>query len=164
MQPAPSRSMAASLPAGITVIPAKAREARMAASRFAAVAICVVNPRRVAPSASWRAMFSSEPNKEARPARSRTILSAAVSSIRGETDQPRSSNAAWAIFSCIRERWRSSISPNCCAWDFAMPSLTPAFAAASFTPITCRMGAVRINQDQGAIAKAPAPNARPPAP
>ena len=37
-------------------------------------------------------------------------MSGAVSSMRGEIDQPRSSKAAWAAFSCGWERWRISMS------------------------------------------------------
>ena len=85
-------------------------------------------------------MFSSDPNKAASPARSRTMLSGAVSSTRGEIDQARSSRAACAIFSCTRERSRISIPPNCSTSDFVVPSLIPLDEACWFKHITGRSG------------------------
>ena len=132
--------MAASSPSGITVIPGKAREARIAASMLQAVAICVSRPRRSAPSARRWMMFSSDPNKEASPPRSRTMLSGAVSSTRGDIDQARSSKAACAIRSWRRERWRIPIPPNCSTSDLHIPGLIPLVEACWFKHITGRSG------------------------
>ena len=129
-----------SCPSGITVIPGKPRAAIRAVSTFEAMATFDSKPHSQERCTRCAPISFSAPNKWVRPERSRTIASCAASSIRGETDQPISSNTAWAIFSCGRERGRISKPANCAAFIFVIPSSIPACAAFSLMATTLHSG------------------------